>query len=179
MKRKKNKQPQFCSPPRSQRLMAWLLTWSLLRDMAKSFPSLGSGDLSFFQEEVWPWASLQRWRLVPEVMRWTVRRNEHCDGGPAAFPGSMLGTSESPWTYFCCPQGENITDPHFSFITCFRGWVSLNVIQMKKKKKTQLKTNSQMLLEQLLFIRTRRVPEVSTYTTHIKTDWFINLQEDF
>ena len=54
MKWGKNKHTQFCSPPRSQRLMVWLLTWNLLSKMAKSFPSLSSRDLSFFQEEAQP-----------------------------------------------------------------------------------------------------------------------------
>lgn len=53
MKRRKNTQTQFCSP-RSQGFMVWLLTWSLLSNMVKSFPSPSSRDLSFFQEEVQP-----------------------------------------------------------------------------------------------------------------------------
>lgn len=43
VKKKKGKLPQFCLLSRSQRLMVWLLPWSLLREMAKSFPSLSSG----------------------------------------------------------------------------------------------------------------------------------------
>ena len=126
MKRRKNKHTQFCSPPRSQGLMVWLLSWSLLSKMAKSFPSLSSRDLSFFQEEAQPGASLWRWWLVPAAMRWTVKGNQH-------FPGSMLGTSESPWTYFYSPQGEKYHPSSFQSINIFQG-TSMSVIQMKRKK---------------------------------------------
>lgn len=34
-----------------------------------------------------------------------------------------------------------------------------------------------MLLKQLLFIVTGRVPEVSLYTTHVMTDFFTNLMK--
>lgn len=103
-------------------------------------------------------------------------------GGQLGAMSTMMGAEQPSlaacWVHQRAPEltstvlkGKNITDPHFSFITFFRGRVSLNVIQMKKKKnKPWLKTNSQVLLEQLLFIRTRRVPEVSTYTTHMKID---------
>ena len=137
MKRTKNTQTQFSSPPRSQGLMVWLLTWSLLSKMVKSFPSLSSRDLSFFQEEAQPghlsgddgWC--QQW--------W---------GGQLRASNASLAAC---WAHRKVPEftstvlkGKNITHPHFSLITSFKGPVSL--IQMEKKKKKAWKPIAKSLL---------------------------------
>lgn len=112
MWKRNGKLPPFCLLPRSQRLTVWAAYLRLcLGSWPRAFPASAPGSLSFSQEEGWPGAQT---RVL----------------GPRA-----------PELNAPCPRWENITNPHFSFITPFREPVFPECYSKEKKKRKEKADN--------------------------------------
>lgn len=139
-KRERTSHVPFCSPPTSLRHMVWLLAGDFAQgdDQEFSQPQLWETSV-FFQEEGRP-------------------------GAQQPSLSSVLGASEST-AYFCCPHWKNMTISHLHNI--FQGTSRYLQIVFKFRKGWRPMAKY-FFFEQLLFIITKRVPEVSIYPTHIK-----------
>lgn len=114
-----------CLPPRSQRLWSDSSFGSLLGEIAKSFSGLRSVKLWITPEEGWSGTSSgdDSWcQCGWGGWLWSGPRQP--------FWARALPTSDSRELAFVL-HGKNI-NPHLSFITSFRGLISLNVIQTNK-----------------------------------------------
>lgn len=138
--RGKGTPPQCCSPPSSRRPLVWLSLETLPREMTKSSPGL-----SCFQEEARPGDdSWCQWRGSTQPGHRTLRL------GPSSPPWPGGWARQSVLELAFAVLNEESTNPHFSFITSFRGPLSLNVNQVNNNKKW--KTKGQMLLNNCLLL---------------------------
>lgn len=108
-----------------------------------------------------------RAQLLPTAMGWTVTTMRAWPRPSSPPPPTQRGAgcAQSLGLPHAVPKRK--TSPAFPSQRPSQDQC-LHIMQIFKR----LKTTWKMLFEQLLFIITKRVPEGSVYTTHIKSGWF-------
>lgn len=134
--------------------------------MAKSFHSLSSGKPRLLPGGRVVW----RPQLVLVVVTWAVTTMNMCLE-PSSLPRAACWVHQRAQLAFAALTGK--TSPFLTSITSFRGPVDIPKFYSHLGKVEDQWSNVLFFFEQLLFIITKRVPEVSIYPTH--KEWLVYL----